>query len=67
MNNERIKTDAIADAVEIPSGATHYIEGHNGYREYFRLKNNIIYLWDEGWHTLRDEEIDYISDRMIAI
>lgn len=42
MNQERQKTDAIADAVEIPDGATHY--NHNT-ETYYKLENNNWYHW----------------------
>ena len=52
MNTERQKTDAIADAVEIPEGATHYNEKTESY---FCLEDG---LWSKlvngsWWHTSR--------------
>ena len=42
MNQERQKTDAIADAVEIPEGATHYSETP---MEIIFLKESYKYGW----------------------
>lgn len=42
MNQERQKTDAIADAVEIPGGATHFIA-----HEYITYHKKIGSFWYE--------------------
>lgn len=42
MNSERQKTDAIADAVEIPEGATHIFNG-----EPYKLESGNLYWWND--------------------
>lgn len=50
MNSERQKTDAIADAVEIPEGATHYNSEQD---QYFCLEDGLWFKLVNGawWHT----------------
>lgn len=45
MNIERQKTDAIADAVEIPEGATHYRE-YTG--NYFKINKDGWFIFLNG-------------------
>ena len=50
MIKERQKTDAIADAVEIPEHATHY---HDVLEQFFCLEDGIWYKMLNGswWHS----------------
>lgn len=47
MNQERQKTDAIADAVEIPEGATHYLS-IGGMTTYLKSVNNKWFYWTDS-------------------
>lgn len=47
MNNERIKTDALSDAVEIPEGATH-IDKHGDYWKVVN-KNEAHFMFNGRW------------------
>lgn len=65
MNQERQKTDAIADAVEIPEGATHYYKDEYDLYYYkvsnfslFQFVNN-EWMWVDLWDS------DYYSDLIL--
>lgn len=50
MSQERQKTDALSDAVEIPEGATH----SNKHGRYFKSDSvGYLYVWFESkWHPM---------------
>lgn len=60
MNQERQKTDAIADAVEIPEGATHYSEELD---QYFCLEDGLWFKLVNGswWQTKSPPFTDIVS------
>ena len=62
MNIEHQKTDALSDAVEVPDGATHYVETP---MERIYLKESYKYGWKcyvfGAWHPYDAEDNEDIK------
>lgn len=68
MNQERQKTDAIADAVEIPEGATHTVPSFSGEDMFVKFTEDSAFVWcDYDSMPNRWRKLHYVNNLNIDI